>query len=164
VRSFAGFVMLALFATWGVLGLIFPRLIFAHAANMLDWAPLVQGLFPAIALVAIVTLLDQYLRLTRQGAALVGFMRVVWANAGWVLVVLLSLAPRQWVVWVGTPEQWTRFGALVNFAGRTWSLVDMVNGIVTMILVLLALASLAGPCWRLRRIFRQRGGAHTAHA
>jgi hypothetical protein len=156
--------MLAVFQCWLVLGIKFPYLIFAGAAGMLDWAPAVNRLFPMIVIVAIVVVADQYLRLTKRAAPFVRWMRIVWANAGWVLVVLLALANHQWVVWVGTPDQWARFGALVTVAGRTWSLVDIVNASITMALVIVTLASLIGPCWRLRRVFTRRGGAHTAHA
>jgi hypothetical protein len=163
VRSVSEFVMLAVFAGWGLLGLIFPYLVFASAASMLDWAPMVDRLFLVVAVVIIVALVDQYLRLTRPGASFVRVMRVFWANAGWILLVLLSLADHRWVVWTGTPEQWARFGRFADFAGRTWSLVDVVNGVITTTLVLVALVCLIGPCWRLRRLFGRRG-AHTAHA
>jgi hypothetical protein len=162
-RSFAEFVMLAVFACWGVLGLKLPSLIFANAASMLDWAPMVDRIFPIVVIVVAAALVEQYLRLTRPGNAFARYMRVFWANVGWLLLVLLSLADRQWVVWTGTPEQWVRLGQLVHVAGRTWSLVDVVNGVLTSILVLVALATLAGPCWRLRRILSRRD-THTAHA
>jgi hypothetical protein len=135
-----------------------------HAVMQAARAPAVNRLFPVIVIVAIVVVADQYVRLTRHAPSFVRWMRIVWANAGWVLVVLLALADHQWVVWVGTPDQWARFGALVNVAGRTWSLVDIVNASITTALVIVALASLIGPCWRLRRVFTRRGGAHTAHA
>lgn len=163
VRSISELVMLTVFAVWGLLGLVFPYLVFASGASMLDWAPMVDRIFPVVAVGIIAALVDQYLRLTRPDAVFVRVMRVVWANAGWILLVLLLLADHRWVVWTGTPEQWARFGRFADFAGRTWSLVDVVNGVITTTLVLVGLVCLIGPCWRLRRLFWRRG-AHTAHA
>jgi hypothetical protein len=163
VRSIAEFVALAVMACWGVCSLVFPSLFFATAASMLDWAPLVNRMFPVIAIVVALALADQYLRLTRPEAMLLRFTRIVWANVGWLLLVLLPLTGFQWVVWVGTPEQWARVGALATFAGRTWSLVDLVNAVITTTFVIVALASLVGPCWRLRRWF-SRDRPHTANA
>jgi hypothetical protein len=108
-------------------------------------------------------LADQYLRLTRPEAGLLRFTRIVWANAGWLLLVLLPLIGFQWVVWVGTPEQWAGVGALATFAGRTWSLVDLVNAVITTTFVIVAIACMIGPCWRLRRWF-SRDRPHTANA
>jgi hypothetical protein len=85
------------------------------------------------------------------------FTRVLWANAGWVLILLLLIGDYTWVVWIGTPEQWARFGTFAEFSGRTWSLVDVVNGIITATLAVVAVASLIGPLWRLRRMFGSRG-------
>jgi len=163
VRSFAELVMLAVFACWGVVGLKFPSLIFASAASMLDWAPMVDRIFPVVAVVVIGALVDQYLRLTTRGAAFVRFMRIFWANVGWVLLVVSLAARPDWVVWTGTPEQWARFGGLIAVAGRTWSLVDLVNVIITTVLVLVALVNLVGPCWRLRHRFGRRN-SRAAHA
>jgi hypothetical protein len=163
VRSVPEFVMLAVCACCAVLGLMFPSLAFAGGASMLDWAPVVDRALPLVVIVLSLALADQYMRLTRPGSAFVRFMRIVWANVGWVLIVLLLLADRQWVIWVGTPEQWARFGTFAELAGRTWSLVDVVNGVMTTVLGVVALASLIGPCWKLRRLFGRRG-SHAAHA
>jgi hypothetical protein len=163
VRSISEFVMLTVFAGWGVLGLMFPSLIFAGAAGMLDWAPMVDRIFPVVVVVVLAALVDQYLRLTRPSAPLLRFSRIVWANAGWVLIVLLLLADHRWVVWIGTPAQWARYAELAVFAGRTWSLVDLVNVVITGTLILVSIVSLIGPCWRLRRIFSRRR-PHTAQA
>jgi hypothetical protein len=160
VRSFAELVMLAVFACWGVLGLKFPYLIFASAASMLGWVPMIDRIFPVIVTGIVATLVDQYLRLTTPDAAFVRLMRVFWANVGWVLLVLVLLAGPEWVVWTGTAEQCARFGRI---AGQTWSLVDVVNAVITTILVLAAVISLIGPCWRLRRLFGRRD-TRTAHA
>jgi hypothetical protein len=163
VRSIAEFVALAVMACWGVLSLAFPSLIFATAASMLDWAPFVSRMFPIVVIVVTLALADQYLRLTKPEAGLLRFTRIVWANVGWLLLILLPLTGFRWVVWVGTPEQWARVGALAMFAGRTWSLVDVVNAVITATFVVVAIASLIGPCWRLRRWF-SRDRPHTANA
>jgi hypothetical protein len=164
VRSVSEFVVLSVFTAWGVLGLVFPSLIFANAASMLNWAPAVDRMFPVIVVLAILALVDQYVRLMRPAAPWLRVSRIVWANAGWIFILLLALADRRWVVWIGTPDQWARYAELVVFAGRTWSLVDIVNGVITAILMVVALFSVIGPCWRLWRLFTRRGGAHTAHA
>ena len=164
VRSVSEFVMLSVFTAWSVLGLMFPTLIFANAASMLDWAPAVDRLFPVITVVAILALVDQYVRLMRPAAPWLRVSRIVWANAGWVFIVLLAVADHRWAVWVGTPEQWSRYGELAVFAGRAWSLVDIVNGVITAILIVVALFSAIAPCGRLWRVITRRGGAHTAHA
>ena len=163
VRSVSEFVVLSVFTAWSVLGLTFPTLIFANAASMLDWAPAVDRMFPVIVVVAILALVDQYVRLMRPAAPWLRVSRIVWANAGWVFIVLLAVADHRWVMWIGTPEQWARYGELAVFAGRTWSLVDIVNVVITAILMIVAVFSVIGPCWRLRRAFSRRG-AHTAHA
>lgn len=162
-RSMAEFVALAVFAGWGVLSLAFPYLIFATAESLLDWAPLVDRMFPVVVIAVALALADQFLRLMRPDAGILRFSRIVWANAGWVLLVLLPLTQFEWVVWVGTPEQWARFGSIATFAGRTWSLVDLVNGVITATFLVVAIACLIGPCWRLRRWF-SRHRPHTAHA
>jgi hypothetical protein len=164
VRSVSEFVMLSVFTAWSVLGLMFPTLIFANAASMLDWAPAVDRMFPVIVVVALLALVDQYVRLMRPAAQWLRVSRIVWANAGWVFIVLLAVADHRWVVWIGTPDQWARYGELAVFAGRAWSLVDIVNGVISAVLMVVALFSVIGPCWRLWRVFTRRGGAHTAHA
>jgi hypothetical protein len=163
-RSVSEFVILSVFTAWSVLGLVFPTLFFASAASMLDWAPAVDRMFPVIVVGCILALGDQYMRLMRPSARWLRVSRIAWANAGWVFIVLLSLADHRWVVWIGTPEQWARYGELADFAGRAWSLVDIINLAITAILLVVALFSVIGPCWRLRRLFTRRDGAHTAHA
>jgi hypothetical protein len=99
-----------------------------------------------------------------QHAAYLRFMRVVWANAGWILIVLLSMSDRQWLVWAGTSEEWARIGTLVRVAGRTWSIVDLVNAVITTALLVVAAASLTGSFSRLWRIVTRRSAAHRAVA
>ena len=98
---------------------------------MLDWAPMVDRIFPVVVVVVLAALVDQYLRLTRPSAPWLRFSRIVWANAGWVLIVLLLLADHRWVVWIGTPAQWARYASWPSSPGRTWSLVDLVNVVIT---------------------------------
>jgi hypothetical protein len=157
VRSIPEFVMLAVVSCWSVLGLLFPSLIFASGSSMLDWSPAVDRMFPFIVIAVALALVDQFVRLIRPGASFLRFTRVLWANAGWVLILLLLIGDYTWVVWIGTPEQWARFGTFAEFSGRTWSLVDVVNGIITATLAVVAVASLIGPLWRLRRMFGSRG-------
>jgi hypothetical protein len=148
VRSVSEFVMLAVFACWGVLGLLFPGLIFAGGSSMVDWSPSVDRFFPFIAIAVAFTLVDQFVRLMRPGSSFVRFTRVVWVNAGWVFVLLLLTTDHRWVVWIGTPEQQVRYG---------WSLVTLVNGIITATLLVVTVATLIGPCSRLRRMIGRRG-------
>jgi hypothetical protein len=164
VGSMTQLVVLAVLGAWCLLGMKFPSLMFGGPA-LLDWSPLVHRLYPFLVVAQAAILTDHYMRLKGpQDATYLRIMRVVWANAGWILLLLLSMSDRQWLVWAGTNEEWARFGALVRVAGRTWSLVDLVNAVITTALLVVAAASLAGSFLRLSRIVTRRSTAHRAVA
>jgi hypothetical protein len=164
VGSIRQLVVLAVLGAWCLLGMKFPSLMFGGPAP-LDWSPLVHRLYPLLVIALAATLTYQFMQLKGpQHAAYLRFMRVVWANAGWILIVLLSMSDRQWLVWAGTSEEWARIGTLVRVAGRTWSIVDLVNAVITTALLVVAAASLTGSFSRLWRIVTRRSAAHRAVA
>jgi hypothetical protein len=164
VGSIPQLVVFAVLGAWFLLGMKFPSLMYGGPAP-LDWSPLVHRLYPFLVVAQVAILADHYLRLKgRQDGPFPRFMRVVWANAGWILLVLLSMSDRQWLVWAGTSDEWSRFGSVVNVAGRTLSLVDLVNAVITTALLVVAAASLAGSFGRLWRIVTRRSTAHRAVA
>ena len=161
-RSIPELIVMAVVGSWLVAALVYPYMVLGSAASMIGWAPAVGRLFPVALVFLVVVLADQYLRLTRPTLAFVRFMRIAWANAAWMIILLVLIAKPEWVVWTGTSEQWARFGTLFLVSGRSWSLVDVVNAVITATILFAGLVTLIAPCRaKLRRLF---GGAHTAHA
>lgn len=164
VGSIPQLVVFGVLGAWCLLGLKFPSLMFGGPAP-LAWSPLVHRLYPFLVVAQAAILLYHYVRLKGpRDSVFLRFMRVAWANAGWILIVLLSMSDRQWLVWAGTGDEWARFGSLVSVAGRTWSVVDLANGAITAAIVVVAAASLAGSFGRLSRIVSRRSTAHRAVA
>ncbi len=165
VTSIPQFVACVVFSAWWILSLKFPLLILGSGARMLDWAPLVDRLFPYMVAFQLLMLADQFVRLTRPHyLRFLRFTRIVWANASWVFIVLLLLPDHRWVVWTGSAEQWERFKALVTIAGRPLSIVDVVNYSISLALVIVAIGIVIDTLRGSHRFSRRRATAHVSIA
>jgi hypothetical protein len=155
----ASFLVGAVLSSWWLLSLKFPVLLLGGGAAILDWAPVVHRLFPVLVIAQIVMLAERFVGV--KGLAHRGLLRLVsilWA-VGFPLYFLL-MTDRQWVVWRGAPDTHAQFDALFVIAGRTLSLVEFVNGIFSIVLIVIACAGVVrGASWLWRRLASGGSGA-----
>ncbi|HLG59587.1 MAG TPA: hypothetical protein VI485_29890 [Vicinamibacterales bacterium] len=145
-------------SAWWLLSLKFPVLLLGGGATLVAWGPAMDRVFPFLVFMQIVALAEHAVRVMRPDRT--GFLRltrVVWAVGLPIFIYFLRTADHQWVVWRSAPEAHARFDAIVVVAGRTLSLLDLFNYLISIALIVIACAGVARVLLSLVRWFRGRG-------
>lgn len=144
--SIGHFVVGVILTAWWLLGLKFPFLFFGTGTNV-DFGPIVDRLYPVLAITQLTTLAEQFVRLTRSHhTTFQRFARVVWFVSGWALLAIL-LTSSDW-------EWFVRMGA----AGEATRLIDVINHSISVVVMLAIFGSAIAAVHKLWRRF-SRGPA-----
>ena len=148
---------------WWLAGLRFPYLFLGSGAAGVEWGPAMDRLYPVLVIAQITMLVEQFMALRRsEHSAVLRATRVVWLIAGLAVIYLVATSDHQWMVWSGDAAARANATIVLHLAGRAVSLVEFVNGVWSIVLIVVAVAS----GWSfLKAVFaRFRGTPMTAHA
>ena len=149
---------------WWLLGLRFPYLFFGPGAAHLSWGEAMDRLYPILVLGQVVMLVQAYRELRGAGPMRSGWLAGVASGVvAALLLYLVATSDHQWLVWHGQAEAAARATVVIQLAGRSFSVIDFVNGVFSATFFLVALAAVIGSVRSL--IGRLSGGGRrAAHA
>ncbi|MGH9175919.1 MAG: hypothetical protein ACRD1H_16255 [Vicinamibacterales bacterium] len=163
ITPLAQFLVNAVIAGWWLLALKIPALVFGPAAAVLGFAPIWDRLYLPIAVLTVVNIVRQYLRLTRPHLeSLLAATRVA-IRAVSLVVLYFLLRAREWVVLRGTGAEHARFNMSIDINGRHIPLVEFINYSIACALIAIAILCAVGIVRGLRAWFAARG-ASAAHS
>ena len=153
--SVSGLVISVVVGAWWLAGLRFPSLFFGSGAAGLEWGPAMDRLYPVLVVAQLTMIAEQFLRLTRPDDTRVfRAARLVWLAAGWVLIYMVATSDHRWMVWHGDAAARANATIVTRLAGNDISLVEFVNGVWSIIFILVAVAGIWGSLRALLRRFR----------
>jgi D-alanyl-D-alanine-carboxypeptidase/D-alanyl-D-alanine-endopeptidase len=156
--SIFGLVVGVALSVWWLLALRYPVLMFGPGAAVLDWGPDMDRLYPVLVAAQIIALAEHFARVLRpNGRRFLWITQSLWPITGAFFFYFVATARHQWVVWEGTTTAgpWPR---MIEIAGRSLSLIDLVNLAFGIPFVLAAVFAGLSAAWRVYRWFSGRGG------